>query len=188
MTAPATSPKRIHGAWYALVALPGITAIIVLATHIPIVIGGLTDLQLQTYRAGVVHEVELKAGEHTIYVEGADDGDTVRPLAMLTCAVNPPSGERLVIEPLRGFESYTVGGFTGVGVFDVIVPSDGRYVVSCSAAESAEAPRFSIGMGFPFMSVVWCLLAMFLALPLTGVVGYVVHRIRNGPRKGARIT
>lgn len=187
MTTPVELPeptkKRIHGAWYALVAVPGLVAITVIAIHVPNIIRGFSTLSSPTLDAGA-HVVELEAGENTIYVEGDSSGTQTVPLAKLTCTIEAPRGV-LALEPLRGFESYTVGGFTGVGVYDVEIPSDGTYTVDCTPSGPA---RFTIGKGFPFMSVVWSLLALFLALPLTGVVGYIVHRIRNGPRKGARIT
>jgi hypothetical protein len=187
MTTPAETPpakKRIHGAWYALVALPGILAIVVFATHIPKLIHGFTNLRLPTFEAGT-HEVELDAGENTIYVEGDSSGGETVALASLRCTVRDPRGTELALEKTSGFESYTVSSFTGVAQYDVQIPSKGIYTVDCTP----DAPaRFGIGVGFPFLSVVWLLLAMFLALPLTGVTGYIVHRIRNGKRKTARIT
>ncbi len=185
MTTPTESPpKRIHGAWYSLVALPGLIAIAVLATHIPKVVRGFTDLRVPSYESGA-HNVALKAGENTIYVEGEREGEHSRALASMTCTVRDANGSALTLDRISGHESYTIGSFTGVGVFDVRIPEAGRYDVECTTDPPV---RFAIGIGFPFLSIVWCLLALFLALPLTGVTGYIVHRIRNGKRTGARVT
>lgn len=181
---PTPAKKRISGAWYALVALPGLMAIWVLATNIPKLVRGFADLRVPSYESGA-REVRLKAGENTIYVQGDDSGTDTSALAEMTCTLRDASGHALTLDTVSGLESYTVGGFTGVAQYRVDIPRAGSYHLDC---QTDPPVRFAIGKGFPFISIVWCLLALFLALPLTGVTGYIVHRIRNGKRKNARIT
>jgi hypothetical protein len=187
MTTPvesAPAKKRIHGAWYALVALPGLIAIWVLATNIPKLVRGFADIRVPSYESGA-HDVRLKAGENTIYVEGDDSGQRTRALATMSCTLRDESGASLSLDTVGGLESYTVGGFTGVAQYEVDIAEAGTYNLDC---QTDPPVRFAIGKRFPFISIVWCLLALFLALPLTGVTGYIVHRLRNGKRKTARVT
>jgi hypothetical protein len=181
---PAASKKRISGAWYALVALPGLFAIATLYINVPKVIHALTHLRLATFDAGMAHDVDLRPGENTIYVEGERHGENTVALTSLDCTLRDQT-RALVLEPVTGTETYTVGGFTGVAQFNVTIPTAGSYTITCTSGSPAQ---FSIGIGFPFMTVIWCVLALFLAMPLTGVIGYLVHRVRNGKRPGARIT
>lgn len=189
MTTPVESPsapakKRISGAWYALVALPGLLAIATIATHVPKLVAGFSALHVSALAAGS-HDIELEAGENTIYVEGEQRHEDLHAKAEIECTIRDDRGTALVLEPLQGHSTFSSPSFSGVGRYDVQIPAAGTYNVTCQTGDNA---LFAIGLAFPFLSVVWILLALFLALPLTGVTGYIVHRIRNGKRKTARIT
>lgn len=195
---PTSEPpkKRIHGAWYALVALPGLIAIATMAIHIPKLIHGIAEINrkvlVTTSSAELdaksdMHRVELPAGDNSIEVEGVDVAGSVEAKMELTCRLFDSDGHAVPLERYTG-RSTTINSAKFVSQYEMYLDRAGEYSVSCASATPEVPVRYWVGPGFPFLSIVWILLALFLALPMTGVVGYIVHRIRNGKRKGARIT
>jgi hypothetical protein len=198
---PATPKKRISGAWYALVAIPGIVAIAVWYTHLPKVIAGFASLGSQTFttivgappsEGGVeifvkseMNEVRLRAGTNTIYVEGYKDGEHTEPRTELSCVMVGPD-DRSVDLRRDTSSTMTLDSSHFASQYDAQIDTAGDYRVSCFASVEAE---YSISRSFPGMSILWLVLATFLALPMTGVVGYLVNRVRNpkAPKVPARV-
>jgi hypothetical protein len=200
MTTPVETPappkKRISGAWYALVALPWIIAIATWYVHLPRVIAGFADLRSKTYVTQMapfgevtiasksdMQSVSLHAGENTIYVEGVDVLGHTEAKSELTCVL---ADDGHVVTLARDTSTtMTIGASTFVSQYTAQIEHDGQYLAGCSSTSEA---RYSIGRSFPFVSIVLLVLAMILALPVTGVIGYLVHRVRNGKRNTTRVT
>ncbi len=192
MTTPVEPPapkKRISGAWYALTALPWIVAIGVWYVHLPRVIAGFTSLGSMTFSSHVETSAEansqsepefvmLHAGDNTIYVEGDKIGETTRARTDLACVLLDDAGKPVPLERDTS-TSMTLNSDSYVSQYELRIERVGEYALSCS---SAIAARYSIGRSFPIRSIVWMILALVGALPVMGIIGYTISRIRNPPR------
>ncbi|MGE3769019.1 MAG: hypothetical protein AB7L94_42600 [Kofleriaceae bacterium] len=192
MTTPVELPeapkKRISGAWYALTALPWILAIAVWYVHLPRVIAGFATLGANTFQAqtgGVrfknvddLERVHLRAGRTTIYVEGVRDGERITPRADLWCDLFDPAGRPVALERDASM-TMSINSDHFASQFVAQIDTAGDHFVTCDADEPV---RYSLGRSFPVTSIIWLVLTLVAALPLTGVIGYTVNRIRN-PKK-----
>ncbi|GEM_PF-6376794 len=192
MTTPVEPPapeKRISGAWYALTALPWIVAIGVWYVHLPRVIEGFASLGDMTFSSRVESRAEadsqreperitLRAGKNTIYVEGDKVGETTRARTSLACVLVDDAGQTVPLERDTS-TSMTLNSDSYVSQYELRIERAGEYAVSCS---SEIAARYSIGRSFPIRSIVWMILVLVCALPVMGIIGYTINRIRNPPR------
>lgn len=194
MTTPVEPPqaakKRISGAWYALTALPWIVAICIWYVHLPRVISGFSNLGANTFTAQVgmgftdkadLERVRLGTGQNTIYVEGTEVGDRTEPRSELSCVLLDPDGREVTLERDTS-TSMSINSTHYVSQLSAHIGRPGTFLVSCSSDVSV---RYSLGRSFPVMSILWLIFSLIGALPVMGIIGYIVSRIRNpgGPPK-----
>jgi len=169
----ASEQRRPSRAWYALTALPGLFAVFVLVRFILNVVHGIDTMQ--RFPIPGEQTIELAAGDHSLYLE--TDGRA----ASVNCRLlDAESGAPLTLATPSGRTTYTIGSRTGTKVFEVEAPHAGRYTLRC---DGDETTTLTLGAPFSFGSIVFLVLALALALPMTGVIGYLVHRSRHPKRK-----
>lgn len=113
-------------------------------------------------------EVELAAGDYTIYYESASviDGVAIQNRetgSQVSCNVEGPNGpEGISFQAASVKTSYTLGSYSGESLFALSVPTDGIYYISCEKAgdEAAMAiGQSSLGSILFILMGVACLLA-----------------------------
>lgn len=148
--------------WFALIVVPvllGVGGAVQSARRLGATIDAMVRVEVPGTR-----EVDLPAGDLTIYAEGRVDN--------LSCTLADASGSPIALHRPNGNTSYTWGGRHGEAVLDFTSPHAGRYVLTCTPGEDTRFfTRFAIGrgLGWPIVGLVASLLGGLFGAGLTGV-------------------
>jgi hypothetical protein len=119
-------------------------------------LSGLADKLRQVVVPGNVELTLSKPGKYTIYYEyrsvvGTRIFSTQESLPGLQCRlVSRATGSSIPLSPVAVSSSYTVGGRSGVAVFDFTIDRAGAYELSTAYPVGREGPEvvLAIGQGF----------------------------------------
>ena len=179
-----TGPSRL---FYVLGAL-------LLAAGIGSCVSGITGMSKQVDGLARVvvpgeAQVQLEAGEHTIFFESRSRVNgklyVADQLSDLGCAVVDASEQEVKLEHPTGSQSYSFGSFKGESIFELVTPRAGLHTVSCAYDEDAE-PKVVLAFmrGSLFRPILEPILGFFLCFGAGVAVLLVVW---NARRRAARV-
>ena len=149
--------------WFGLIAVPvllGTIGVIYSSRNL----GSTIDQMLRVDMPGT-HEVDLPAGDLTVYAEGQFAG--------LTCGVtDAATGEPLQVRRPSGHTTYNWGSRSGESVLAFTTPRAGRYAMTCTSTGGEHyATRLAIGGGMwgPIIGLVVATLGGMFGAGLTAV-------------------
>lgn len=153
MSSQEAGPSRMY---YGLAALVFVAGWVLFALFLFKNLSGLSSRLQQVVVPGKAELNLAQAGAYTIYYEyesvvGSKVYSTGRTLSGLECAVRAKAtGENVPVSPTTVSSSYSLGGRSGLGVFDFKIDRPGVYVLSARYAEGREGPEavLAVGQGF----------------------------------------
>jgi hypothetical protein len=116
-------------------------------------LSGLADQLRQVVVPGNAELMLSKPGKYTIYYEhrsvvGTRIFSTDATLHGLEChLISRATGSSIPLSPVTISSSYTVGGRSGVGVFDFTIDRAGAYELSAAYPEGREGPEVVLAVG-----------------------------------------
>lgn len=125
------STRRLHGAWYAMTALPIAAAILLI---VQTVYGHVDDYRgLRRVRAPGTTTATLRAGTAVIYGENVTviDGRRWEGTTTGTCTLRDERGAELALTALTKGQHYQLTEFRGDQRWKTVVPADGTYQLAC---------------------------------------------------------
>ena len=167
-------------AWYALIAIPFLIAG---GLDVCTIIGMFERLDsMQRFVVPGVTELELDRGEQVIYGETRSVVDGVGYVGSsfeVRCSLeNVASGQPLSLDEPTGNTTYSFGRYKGESLWEVEVPTTGRYRMTCEGPDTKAVLAVGAGLGFG-TAVLQILLSGVLALALAGLIGWRVSRARS---------
>lgn len=169
--------RRLHGAWYALSVVPVLAGVLIMTLSI---VGLMRDFR-EMPRVVVPGDktMTLRAGDYVGYIETDTivDGVSYSGLQANTrCTlVDSTTGEGLTLTAPTGSMTYNIGSYSGRKGFDVTIPHDGDYTLSCPEGTGVIA----IGHGILRPMLLGMFLPLFGGLALGGIALFVVYRRRR---------
>lgn len=171
------APTRLRASWYLLALVP-ITIGTLLA--IKLVFAMLDDVERMD-RVIVPGErvLDLPPGEYVLYAETSSVVDGVSYQATsfrLSCAMFDAAGDEVALESPNGSTKYTMGGYSGQSMAEVVIPARGEYRLTCTGGPAVVA--IGQGVGTRIVSLV---VTLFGTIGLTVLAVILVRRRRRKP-------
>lgn len=139
-------PNRVHGAFYALTAVPIVIGIVVAVVSILRMVDDIEAMPRLVIPGE--RDVELEAGEYIVYGETKSvvDGRGISVTSFqATCRLTGPDGADVAMETRSSTSSYALGSYKGESMFEVDVPAAGTYHLACDGDTGVIALGGGIG-------------------------------------------